>query len=350
MAQSSEFDLRYVALAKESTYGTDPQSTPSTAYFYGECDDESFAHKFDLLTRGDMSKAISSKSVTGKEYSEGGVNLALQPDDFAGMCFLGLFPDNSYGSAAHTFNEGNSLTADAYPSFTMRVGREDNEHKYTGMVASRMSVSASAGEYTMMSVDFVGKAESTILAIDNANACLGASDVSFSTNDALHFADGTVFFGQASDGTATAKVKSIDFEINLNRDTDNACSIGSNTYSRAPPVQMREITGTIEFNQVVYSAATDTNEPTYTTLTAADGLALNPTTTTPAMVLKFSDEAGTNYIEFKFYHLRFEAPEANISGRDTQTMRVGFVALADPNNSNDAMNVKMKGSQRTTAY
>ena len=350
MAQSSEFDLRYVALAKESTYGTDPETTPSAAYFYGECDDESFAHKFDLLTRGDMSTAIASKSVTGKEYSEGGVNLALQPDDFGGMCFLGFFPNNSYGSAAHTFNEGDSLTAHAYPSFTMRVGREDKEHKYTGMVASRMSVSASAGEYTMMSVDWVGKAESATLAIDNANACLGASNVSFSTNDALHFADGTIFFGQASDGTATAKVKAVDFEINLNRDTDNACSIGSNTYSRAPPVQMREISGSIEFNQVVHSAASSTNEPTYDTLIAADGHLINQTTSTPAMVLKFSDEAGTNYIEFKFFHLRFEAPEATVSGRDTQTMKVNFIALADPNNNNDAMSVKMKGSQRTTAY
>ena len=66
MAQSSEFDHRYVAIAKESTYGTDPQATPSSAYFYGECDDESFAHKFDLMTRADMSRAIAAKSVTGK--------------------------------------------------------------------------------------------------------------------------------------------------------------------------------------------------------------------------------------------------------------------------------------------
>ena len=350
MAQSSEFDLRYVALAKESAYGTDPQATPSTAYFYGECDDESFAHKFDLLTRGDMSTAIASKSVTGKEYSEGGVNLAIQPDDFAGMCFLGFFPNNSYGSAAHTFEEGNSLTSHAYPSFTLRVGREDYEHKYTGMVASRMSVSASAGEYTMMSVDWVGKAESAVAAIDAGTTGLGASNVSFSTNDALHFADGTVYFGQTEAGTATAKVKAVDFEINLNRDTDNACSIGSNTYSRAPPVQMREISGSIEFNQVVHTAAGSTNEPTYTTLMAADGLALNPGTSTPAMVLNFKDEAGTNYIEFKFFHIRFEAPEATVSGRDTQVMRVGFVALADPNNNNDAMQIELKGSQRTSAY
>lgn len=350
MAQSSEFDLRYVALAKESTYGTDPQATPSSAYFYGECDDESFGHKFDLMTRADMSRSIAAKSVTGKEYSEGGINAALQVDDFINMCFLGFFPNNTYGSDAHTFNEGDTTTAHAYPSYTIRVGREDNEHKYTGMCANRMSVNASVGEYVMMSVDFVGKAESAILAIDNANACLGASDVSFSTNDALHFADGTVFFGQASDGTATAKVKSVNFEISLNRDTDNACGIGSNTYTRAPPVQMREITGSIEFNQVIHTAASSTNEPTYTNLITADGHSINPGSATPAMVLNFAPESGTDYVEIKFFHLRFEAPEASVSGRDTQTMTVNFIALADTGNSNDAMSVKTKGAQRTSTY
>tara|TARA_R100000234_G_scaffold120107_1_gene105491 strand:- start:869 stop:1921 length:1053 start_codon:yes stop_codon:yes gene_type:complete len=350
MAQSSEFDLRYVAIAKESTYGTDPQATPSSAYFYGECDDESFAHKFDLLTRSDMSRAIAAKSVTGKEFSEGGVNMALQPDDFVNMCFLGFFPNNTYGSSAHTFDEGDTTTAHAYPSFTIRVGREDKEHKYTGMCANRMSLSASVNEYVMMSVDFVGKSESGTLAIDNSNACLGASDVAFHTVDALHFADGTVFLGQASDGTATAKVKAVNFEINLNRDTDNACGIGSPTYTRAPPVQMREVTGTIEFNQVIHSAASSTNEPTYDNLIAADGHSINQSTSTPAMVLNFKDEAGTNYVEVKFFHLRFEAPEASVSGRDTQTMTVNFVALADINNSNNCMSVKTKGAQRTSTY
>ena len=297
-----------------------------------------------------MSTAIASKSVTGKEYSEGGVNLALQPDDFAGRVFQAFFPRTSYSAGLHNFEEGNSLTADAYPSFTLRVGREDKEHKYTGMVASRMSVSASAGEYTMMSVDWVGKAESAVLAIDNSNACLGASNVTFSTNDALHFADGTVYFGQSEGGTATAKVKAIDFEISLNRDTDNACSIGSNTYSRAPPVQMREISGSIEFNQVVHAAAGSTNEPTYTNLITADGHSINQTTSTPAMTLKFADEAGTNYIWFRFYHIRFEAPEATVSGRDSQTMKVNFIALADPNNNNDAMMLELKGSARTVVY
>ena len=109
------------------------------------------------MTRADMSRAIAAKSVTGKEYSEGGVNMALQTDDFINMCFLGFFPNNTYGSSAHTFDEGDTTTAHAYPSFTIRVGREDKEHKYTGMVASRMSLSAAVGEYVMMSVDFVGK-------------------------------------------------------------------------------------------------------------------------------------------------------------------------------------------------
>ena len=68
------------------------------------------------------------------------------------------------------------------------------------------------------------------------------------------------------------------------------------------------------------------------------------------MVLNFKPESGTDYVEVKFFHIRFEAPEATVSGRDTQTMTVNFVALADTNNSNNAMSVKTKGAQRTSTY
>ena len=97
---SSNFAYRYVALRPEHTtvsgarsYGTASLGTDSTVF--GEVDDESFQHMFDLLTRNDMSHYGVSKSLNGKEYSEGGLNLVAQGDDFCGMLFYGVYGDNS---------------------------------------------------------------------------------------------------------------------------------------------------------------------------------------------------------------------------------------------------------------
>ena len=53
-----DFLNRYVGIVKEVTYGTDPGS----GYIYGECDDESLQHRFDLMVREDMSRPISLQS------------------------------------------------------------------------------------------------------------------------------------------------------------------------------------------------------------------------------------------------------------------------------------------------
>jgi hypothetical protein len=98
---ADDFLNRYVGIVKESSYGTDPTS----GYIYGEVDEESLGHKFDLMVREDMSRAISSKAVTGKEYSEGDINLAMQVDDFVATCLLGFFPTDSVsGSGPYTHN------------------------------------------------------------------------------------------------------------------------------------------------------------------------------------------------------------------------------------------------------
>ena len=92
--------------------------------------------------------------------------------------------------------------------------------------------------------------------------------------DALYFANGEVSFDDGStDGAAVATVKSFSLDINLNRDADNAYSLGNATYRRAPPAQRREISGTIEFNKVIYTSSAA--EPTYDGLIASDGLAYN---------------------------------------------------------------------------
>lgn len=311
------FVNRFVAINKESSYGT----TGST-YYYGEVDDESFKHQYDILTRDDLSRYGASKAVTGKEYSSGDFNLALINDNFTGQLLKGIFPTDTVGGVGadslyeHVFTE-----AGAFPSFTIAIGRETKEHYYKGCVVDSLSVSANINEYGMVSASMVGKAESST---EN----IGTLTASFADGlDALYFADAKVFFN--GNATASNAVKSISFDINLNVDTDNACGLGNATYLRQPPSQRREISGTIEFNRILHAAVVA--EPDYNSLIATDGVELSGSG--PELKVTFGSEGTADILTFNFYKIRFEAPESNVSGRDTQTMSVPFVALYSPDDS-----------------
>ena len=323
------FDNRFVAIVKESTYGTNPGS----GYSFGEADDESIRHQFDLLTREDMSRYGSAQSVAGKEVSEGDVNLALMNDHFMGNVLLGIMGKDTVGSISgglypHTFTEQENASSLDTPSFTLIVGREEHEHYYSGAVVNSLSVSANLNEYASVGVNFMAKSEGSTQAIGTLNPTFPDDKV------ALYFANAKVFFN--ADSTASDAVKSISFDINLNRDGDNACGLGSTTYVRAPPAQRREISGTIEFNR--YLTAAVESEPLYTQMVATDGLQLNPDSaaTDTAIKVQFGDDSTADLLTFNFYKIRFEAPESNVSGRDSQTVSVGFVALFDNDGSNPA--------------
>ena len=293
-----EFLNRYVSIQKEgTTYGS---TSGGGTEVYGEVDDESFAHNYDLLKRQDMSRQMASKSLTGTEYSEGGINAAVQVDDFTGNVLAAFFPKTAVSNSIHTFSEP-VVAADTYNSYTIQVGREEKEHTYTGMVGSSLSVSANVGEYVMLSADFVGKAES-----DVANLA-GSGTVTFDGDavDALYFANGSVIFNDGSEAQTTASldVKSFSFDISLNRDTDNAYALGTNTYNRAPPAQRREISGTIEFNKVIYTETS--HEPTYQLLTDPDGLAMSDAATDPTIVLDLQSEANNDSEYIKSFNKMF---------------------------------------------
>lgn len=323
---------RYVTLQKETTYGTKPTAA-TASLFLGEVDDESFSQNFDLLTRADISRYGASKTVAGLKFSEGDVNLPLQLDNFNSFCLFSAFGVDTYAAASpdtHTLTE---TTDDAnFPSFTIRVGREDKEHTYTGMVLNSLSLSANINEYVMMSYSFVGCGEIAVAGLSTPGGSAPTDPPAFSTVDALHFAKAFVRFEDvASSSNFSTLVKSISLEINLNRDTDNASSLGSATYAVAPPPQLREITGTIEFNNSRDLGQPD-NEPTYDELRAF--LLHNGTDAAPALMIRLEDTAATpNYFEIKLAKVAYEAPEMNVSGRDTATLSVNFVALFDETES-----------------
>lgn len=324
----SGFNNRYVALVKETTYGTDP----TTGYKYGEVDDESLKHSYDVLQRTDMSRYGTTKTNTGKEYSEGDLTLAATTDDFTGLLLTGLFPTDTVTGGSdpytHTFTE-----AGTDRSFTFKVGREEKEHTYTGVAVDSLSVSANLNEYAMVTASVMGQAESAV-------ASLGTP--TFANRDALYFSDAKIFFN--GNATASNLVKSVSFDIALNRDGDNACGLGDATYTRIPPTQRREITGTIEFNKIIHTAVSD--EPTYTELTQADGFELSGSGV--ELKVQLGDESTADMMVFSFYKIRFEAPDSNVSGRDTQTMTVPFIALFSTDDSK-MMDIAMKNAT-ATAY
>tara|TARA_R100001510_G_scaffold33937_2_gene30403 strand:+ start:446 stop:1438 length:993 start_codon:yes stop_codon:yes gene_type:complete len=308
----ADFDNRFVALKKESAYGT-----PAGSFVFGEVDDESIRHTYDLMTREDMSRYGSSKSVTGKEFSAGSVNMAMIGDEFTGNILMGMMGTDTVGSISggfypHTFTEAGTLA-----SYTFLVSREDKEHLYKGCVIDSLSVSAALNEYASVSFNMMGKSE------DIASlAAAGTTSPTFPDSlDPLYFSNAKVFFN--GNATASDAVADISFDINLNRDGDNACALGSTTYVRAPPVQRREVTGTITFNKVVHS--TSVAEPTYTQLTTQDGLEFAGSGV--ELKVQFGDDTTADLLTFNFYKIRFEAADANVSGRDTNTMSVNFVAL-----------------------
>ena len=283
----------------------------------------------------------------------------VEPTDSADGDFTGAAALENTGFAAptgafaaigadthHLFLEP-TLTTEFYPSYTVRIGRESKEHTFTGMVTTRLSLSANLNEYVMASVDFLGQAEQAPSAINES--------VSYSGNDvdALHFS-GAQMYVDGQEATTT-KIQSVSLEININRDLDSAYAVGSNSITRIPPSRTREITGTMEFNEILYNNdATSVGEPTYEELATATAVhKIHSGKGKPALKFKFqdADRDDSDYLEINLFNVRFEAPTASVSGRDPARMSVGFQAFYDSraDGADKAIEVKMKGAQLQTS-
>ena len=332
------FANRYCLLIPEQTTNSTNQTldyggTPSAmtayssafgpSYIGGEIDDESIQHQFETMYRSDMSHFGVSKSQQGKEYSEGGLNFAMQPDMFMGLHFYGIYGgEPALSTGQHTFTE---VTDKDLPSFKMQIGRDEKRHAYTGMMCNRLSISANLNEYVMVSSDWVGKSESAVAA--NISPVFSGAGV-----DAMHFRQCSVKF--LEDGNASTLVKSISIDWTNNLDTDNACALGSTTYVRAPTPQRREITGSVEFAKVIHTAVE--SEPTYTQMITAGGLEFNPDAAAGDYAIQLLITDGTSPCTIDLYKVRWEAASSTVSGRDTQTMSMNFTALYDDGPTNPA--------------
>ena len=249
----------------------------------------------------------------------------MQPDDFLGLCLFGIYGDNTTSNSAgygvsgfvHTFKEASDQIL---PSFTLEIGREEKEHTYKGMCIQSLSINAAHGEYATMAVSFTGKSESGLTAL--ATPTFVGAPV-----DGFHFAEGTIYFSEdGSTRESVTTIKSISLEYNMNLDTDMACSIGDRTYIRKPEPQRREITGTIEFS-IPQTSVANTDTPDYETALSTGGALWDGVSAKPAVNLVFTN--GTQSLDLRIRKVRWEAPSANISGRDTQTLSMNFVGLVD---------------------
>lgn len=340
---------RYVSVGKESTYNT---AVASGSCVVGEVESESFQQSYDVMKRNDMNYYGAAKAIVSKKTAEGSISMALQPDVFTLTLLHGIMGDDSPssdGGSAPTTDQRKFLeipvsSATELPSYTFRVGRDEHEHVFAGQVIESISVSASNGEYAMITVNTVGAGQTS------ATETL-ATAVPTYTGDAAHFSKVFVDFeGTATNSNFSKLVQSVDFEIKTNRDIENSYGLGSETCIRAPPTTTREISGSLSFHKSVLSGDTSANnEPHFDELmgaTSANGQAIfNPAGgTVPALSLLFEVDAD-NYLRFDFFKIHFEMPETSVSGRDSQTMTVNFHALYDLGQADKMMQVVAKSGE-----
>jgi len=323
--------LRYLTMAREATYN---DSSTEVNVYVGEVESESYQQSYDVLKRNDINYYGARKAIVSKKIAEGSFTCALQPDSFVLCALHGIMgvdtPSTDSGSTPTTderrFTEIPLTASTELPSYTIRVGRDDYEHIFPGQVIESIAVSASIGEYAMLTVNTVGAEQ------EDAEGTLETTYVPDYTGDAAHFAGAYVNFESVATNSAFSNmVQSIDFEIKTNRDMDNAYSLGSETCVRAPPITLREVSGSITFHKALDSTDSASGAPYFEELraaTAAGGEALfDPSgADVPALSALFRVDAD-NYIRFDFGRVIYEMPETSVSGRDSQTMTVNFHAL-----------------------
>ena len=333
MAESNH--TRYVSIGQETDYNT---AVSEAAGHIGEVESESFQQSYDVMKRNDMNYIGSAKAVIGKKSAEGSFSMALQPDAFTTMCLFGIMGAETGTIAAQGDERAFTQlqTGDALPSYTFRIGRDDVESVFAGQVFDSFNVSASIGEYAMITFNTVGAGQGTDDTLHTA--------IPTYIGDAAHFTKAYVNFeGLATDSDFSSHVQSVDFEVKLNRELDSTYSLGADTCARPPQVQQVEISGSLTFHKAMKSGDASANSDPYfaTLMTGVDSI-VDGSSSAPAISALFKVDAD-DYIRFDFNKVVYEMAETSVSGRDAQTMSVNFHALYDIG-STGMMQIVIKGS------
>ncbi|MAK37436.1 MAG: hypothetical protein CMC15_14870 [Flavobacteriaceae bacterium] len=319
---------RGALLRQQTSFGT----VGSGSVFYGLIDDESFTTTFDISTRADMTRYGATTTKTGKRYSEGTINMALDDSGFCALLLKGIFPSVSTSGSGDPYShacteiahDDGRAGATSFPVYHILIQRDEKEHSYSSLSLNRLAIKGSVGEYVMLSADFVGKAEGEDGQTSPANLSNEGGSTVPDAGEPVHFQSAEVKFKASG---ASTQVSSVDIEFNLNRDVDAAFALGSDTCVREAPPQLREITGSVEFIAPIHSTSVD--EPIYgNIIDGGSSTVYQPGSSNPAITLVFT--SSTNHdITIKLYNVQWEAPTSNVSGRDTQSMTLGFTALFD---------------------
>jgi len=319
---------RGIVIRQQTNYGT----VGSGTQFFGLIDDESFNTLFDVNARADMTKYSAHTTKTGKRYGEGSISMALDDSVFCALMLKGIFPKvattgsgdpYTHAMTEITHDQGRA-GSDTFPIYECIILRDEKEHTYKSMQVNNITISASVGEYVMLSADFVGKAEDSS-SPGALSAESGAFDPDSYISEPVHFQSAEVFF--KNNGTKTSNVSSVELSFNLNRDVDASFALGSEECVREAPPQLREVTGSIEFIAPIHSTSVD--EPVFgNIIDGGSSSVFNPGSSNPAMKLTFTSTTNHDII-IKLYKLQWEAPSMNVSGRDTQMMSLNFTALYD---------------------
>ena len=149
--------VRYVALGKESSFGTEASPTR-----YIDLARETFTTRHDWIIPELASARWPRYALKGPIRVEGSLDMYVRADNVGEllMAVLGSCltsqpdPDNAPSVYEHHFTPADSL-----PSYTIHVASEVTGRKFLGCVARRLELTCAVGELLGASVDFLGREE-----------------------------------------------------------------------------------------------------------------------------------------------------------------------------------------------
>lgn len=232
----------YVAVGKESTWGTYASATTAIEFLSCSFKTEIDSQKLDSIGmhRGFTKRVQLNKSVAGTLE----MNLHTVESTLMIAAALGggiATTSGSTGAYVHSLTAGNFNTSPSALSFNVRKG-DTHVWRYLGGRVNVMKISAEAGDVVKASFDLIFK-DSTQLSDDIA-ATLSVTSVLPMTfvNGVFRYADTEA---NAATTTAEEKIQSFELEVDNKLAAEAASrALGTNLLTVLPPTR-REITLTI---------------------------------------------------------------------------------------------------------